>query len=104
MDYAGRQAAVKAAGIAIWDVYASCEREGSLDTAIRDGAPNDFARLNKSASALRRVCFNGGTAGRFARTLAALGFETLILPSTSPANASWSYERKLAAWRDALRK
>jgi hypoxanthine-DNA glycosylase len=104
MDYAARQAAVRAAGIAVWDVYASCEREGSLDAAIRDGAPNDFARLKKSAPALRRVCFNGGTAGRFARALAPLGLETLILPSTSPANASWNYERKLAAWRKALRK
>jgi hypoxanthine-DNA glycosylase len=103
MDYAARQAAVRAAGIAIWDVYASCEREGSLDTAIRDGAPNDFMQLQKSALALRRVCFNGGTAGRFARHLAPLGLETMILPSTSPANASWSYERKLAAWRAALR-
>ena len=103
MDYAARQAAVKAAGIAIWDVYASCEREGSLDTAIRDGAPNDFARLKKSAPALRCVCFNGGAAGRFSRTLAAMGFDCLILPSTSPANASWSYERKLAAWHAALR-
>ena len=55
MDYAARQDAVKAAGIAIWDVYASCEREGSLDTAIRDGVPNDFARLKKSAPALRRM-------------------------------------------------
>jgi double-stranded uracil-DNA glycosylase len=32
-----------------------------------------------------------------------MGFDCLILPSTSPANASWSYERKLAAWRAALR-
>lgn len=102
MDYAAKQAAVKAAGIAIWDVYASCEREGSLDTAIREGVPNDLARLKKSAPALRRICFNGGTAGRFARQMAPLGLETLILPSTSPANASWSFERKLAAWREAL--
>jgi len=102
MDYAARQAAVRAAGIAIWDVYASCEREGSLDTAIRAAVPNDFARLKKSAPALRRVCFNGGTAGRFAGTLEAMGFETLVLPSTSPANASWSYARKLDAWRTAL--
>jgi hypoxanthine-DNA glycosylase len=104
MDYAARQVAVTAAGIAIWDVYASCEREGSLDTAIRDAVPNDFARLKMSAPALRCVCFNGGTAGRFARTLEALGFETLILPSTSPANASWSYAAKLAAWHAALGK
>jgi hypoxanthine-DNA glycosylase len=102
MDYAARRAAVKVAGIAIWDVYASCEREGSLDTAIREAVPNDFARLKKSAPALRRIGFNGGTAGRFAKRLAPLGLETLILPSTSPANASWSFERKLAAWRNGL--
>lgn len=106
MDYAAKQAAVKAAGLAIWDVYRSCERLGSLDAAIRNGVPNDFASLTKSALAgrhpLRRVCFNGRTAGRFAPRLAALGFETLILPSTSPANAGWSYADKLAAWRAAL--
>jgi G:T/U-mismatch repair DNA glycosylase len=26
----------------------------------------------------------------------------VVLPSTSPANAGWSFERKLAAWREAL--
>ena len=26
------------------------------------------------------------------------------LPSTSPANASWSFERKLAAWREVFEK
>ena len=105
MDYAGKQVAVRAAGIAIWDVFASCERAGSLDSAIRNGEPNDFARLQKSVFARRhlpRVCFNGQAAGRFAPHLQALGFETLILPSTSPANATWSFERKLAAWREAL--
>jgi len=102
MDYAAKQAAVKSAGLAIWDVYGSCERAGSLDSAIRNGRSNDFARLQKSAVAVRRVCFNGQAAGRFAPQLAALGYQTLILPSTSPANASWSFDRKLAAWREAL--
>jgi hypoxanthine-DNA glycosylase len=106
MAYAARTAAVIAAGVAIWDVYASCERAGSLDSAIRNGQPNDFAKLRKSVLAgrheLPQICFNGQAAGRFARQLEALGFETLILPSTSPANASWSFERKLAAWRTAL--
>jgi hypoxanthine-DNA glycosylase len=106
MDYAAKQAAVLAAGLAIWDVYAACERAGSLDSAIRNGTPNDFAKLKKSALAgrhrLERVCFNGQAAGRFAPQLQALGFATLILPSTSPANASWSFGRKLATWRAAL--
>jgi hypoxanthine-DNA glycosylase len=102
MDYAAKQAAVKAAGIAIWDVYAECERAGALDAAIRNGIPNDFAALRKSAVAVRLVCFNGLAAAKFAPQLQALGYETLVLPSTSPANASWSFERKLTAWREAL--
>jgi hypoxanthine-DNA glycosylase len=102
MDYAAKQAAVKAAGIAIWDVYGACERAGALDSAIRNGIPNDFAALRKSAVAVRLVCFNGQAAGTFAPQLTALGFETVVLPSTSPANASWSFERKLAAWREAI--
>ena len=103
MDYPARLAAVKAAGIAIWDVYAECERPGSLDSAIRNGRPNDFAAPGKSGLAIRRVCFNGQAAGRFAPQLQALGYETVVLPSTSPANAGWSFERKLAAWCTALR-
>ncbi|MDP1652497.1 MAG: DNA-deoxyinosine glycosylase [Rhodocyclaceae bacterium] len=106
MDYAARQRAVLAAGIAIWDVYATCERAGSLDSAIRNGVPNDFSKPRNSALAgrhdLPQVCFNGQTAGRFAPVLQVLGFETLILPSTSPANAGWNFERKLAAWRNGL--
>lgn len=102
MDYAVKQASVCMARIAIWDVYSACERVGSLDSAIRNGKPNDFIKLKKSAPALRRICFNGQTAGRFSPQLQALGYETLILPSTSPANAGWSLERKLAAWHEGL--
>jgi TDG/mug DNA glycosylase family protein len=103
MNYAAKQAAVKAAGIAIWDVYAECERSGSLDSAIGNAVPNDFGKLQKSAVAIRHICFNGQAAGRFAPQLQALGYKTFVLPSTSPANASWSFDRKLAAWREALR-
>lgn len=102
LDYASRTQAVLDAGIAIWDVYASCERAGSLDSVIRNPRLNDFAGLQKSAPAIRRVLFNGQTPGRFAPALSALGYETRIMPSTSPANAGLSYERKLAIWRDAL--
>lgn len=102
MDYPDRIAAVQAAGIAIWDVFASCERVGSLDTAIRDAVPNPLAELQESAPALRRICFNGRMAARRIREVEAMGFEALVLPSTSPANASWSFEGKLLAWRTAL--
>ncbi len=103
MDYPARLVAVQAAGIAIWDIYASCERAGSLDTAIRDVVPNDLGALKNSALAIRRICFNGRTAGRRIREVEALGFEVVILPSTSPAHAGMSFQQKLARWREGLR-
>ncbi|TRZ90628.1 MAG: DNA-deoxyinosine glycosylase [Rhodocyclaceae bacterium] len=102
MDYASRVVAVQTAGIAVWDVYASCEREGSLDAAIRDARPNDLAMLQKSALALRRICFNGRMAARRIREVEALGLEALVLPSTSPAHAGMSFAEKLELWRAAL--
>ena len=104
MAYRARIAAVNAAGIGIWDVYASCERAGSLDSAIRHPAFNEFAQLRHRAPDLTRACFNGATAGKAVRHLQALGFETCVLPSTSPANASQSFDYKLALWRAALRR
>lgn len=101
MDYASRWPHVQAAGIAIWDVYATCEREGSLDSDIRMGVPNDFSQLKILAPQLERICFNGQTAGKFQRMLNGMGYEVLVLPSTSPAY-TLAFERKLAAWRVAL--
>ncbi|MDK9703961.1 MAG: DNA-deoxyinosine glycosylase [Sulfuritalea sp.] len=103
MGYPTRIAAVQAAGIAIWDVFASCERAGSLDTAIRDAAPNPLAGLRESTPALRRICFNGRMAARRIREVEAMGFEAVVLPSTSPAHAGMSFAEKLARWREALR-
>lgn len=102
MPYPARLTAVEAAGIGIWDIYASCARAGSLDSAIRDATENDFAGLRKSAPALRRICFNGRTAARRLREMEVLGYEVVVLPSTSPAHAGMSFEDKLAAWRAAL--
>lgn len=102
MDYPDRIAAVQAAGIAIWDVFASCERAGSLDSAIHNAVPNPLAALRESAPALRRVCFNGRMAARRIREVEAMGFAGLVLPSTSPAHAGMSFDEKLAHWRAAL--
>ena len=104
MPYAARITAVNAAGIGIWDVYGSCERTGSLDSAIRNATFNDFARVRHAAPGLRHACFNGAAAARAVRHLAAFGFATHCLPSTSPANASQSFDFKLAQWRTALER
>ena len=90
--------------VALWDVLASCEREGSLDSAIREPALNDFAGLFESCPSIERILLNGGTAYRlFVKAGAdqAGGRECLQMPSTSPAY-TLPYERKLALWRQAL--
>ena len=89
-------------GVGLWDVYASCERAGSLDSAIRNPRANDLAGLLKQCPQLRAVAHNGGESFKHARHTAALGVPLYKLPSTSPANARWSFERKLAAWREAV--
>jgi hypoxanthine-DNA glycosylase len=100
--YEARLEQVLKHGIGIWDVLDACHRVGSLDSAIRNATPNDFASLREHAPQLKKVCFNGKTAGRFAAVIGAAGYETLVLPSSSPANATLSFERKLVFWREIL--
>lgn len=85
--------------IGLWDVIAACERSGSLDTSIRNPQFNDFALLKERCPSLTKICFNGKASGRFAARFATTGFETLALPSSSPANAQSSFDQKLEAWR-----
>jgi len=102
LAYPQRLAEVERRGLGLWDIYLSCLRDGSLDTAIEEAELNDLASLRRRAPALHGVAHNGGESARAMRHIAALGFPVHRLPSTSPANASWSFERKLAAWRAAF--
>ncbi len=99
LDYPARLDVLRARGLGLWDVYARCRREGSLDSAIEAAELNDFAALRAIAPGLVAVAHNGGESARTMQRLQALGLATHRLPSSSPANASWSFERKLAAWR-----
>nr|WKF58869.1 hypothetical protein HUO10_003371 [Paraburkholderia busanensis] len=102
LPYDQRLTRLLAHRIGLWDVLDACHRKGSLDSAIRNAQPNDFASLREHAPLLRKVCFNGKTAGRFAEVIGAAGFATLVLPSSSPANAMLSFDQKLCLWRDIL--
>lgn len=102
LPYPKRLAELRRRGVGLWDVYAACRREGSLDSAIEAAEPNDLASLKRMAPGLRAIAHNGGESARSMAITRSLGVEVLRLPSTSPANASWSFERKLAAWREAF--
>nr|WP_286206613.1 DNA-deoxyinosine glycosylase [Thauera linaloolentis] len=107
LPYAERLARLNAAGVALWDVIAACERSGSLDSAITPASieANDFARLFRESPAIGHVFFNGTTAEtsfrRHVLNRVALpsGLQFTRLPSTSPAHAALGPEAKLAAWQ-----
>lgn len=109
LAYEERLRRLHAAGIALWDVFASCHRPGSLDSRIEQATavPNDFAGFFARHRAVTHVFFNGATAEeafrrRVSSRLALPALRYRRLPSTSPANASVCYARKLEAWREIL--
>ena len=110
LPYARRLQLLLERGLGLWDVLHSCVRRGSLDTAIeRDSViANELLPLLRQGNVMR-LCCNGATAyaalqRHFGQSLAREFPQLDIrrLPSTSPANASWSYARKLQAFRQAL--
>lgn len=107
LPYQARVDRLRAAGIALWDVIATCEREGSLDSAIRGAVANDFGGFFAVHRQLRAVLFNGATAeATFLKQVPAAalpaGVRLVRLPSTSPANRSLPEAAKTAQWRQAL--
>lgn len=84
--------------VALWDVAASCEVVGSSDASIRRAVPADLARIF-SRSPVTRVFLNGQKAAALYKAFfAAQEIPAHCLPSTSPANAAWSFDRLVAAW------
>lgn len=102
--YARRVVWVQRHGLGLWDVYARCRRPGSLDADISDAELNDLPGLVARLPQLALIAHNGSESARCMRITAALGLPVLRLPSTSPANASWSLDRKRAAWLAAFRQ
>lgn len=102
LPYAQRLGRLRAHGVGLWDVIAACRREGSLDSRIRDAQYNDLAGLRRRAPGLVAVAHNGGESARAMPMTGRLGLQVYRLPSSSPANATWSFERKLAAWREVF--
>jgi len=102
LPYADRLPRLRAHRFGLWDVLAACEREGSLDSAIRNPAANDFERLRHLCPALETVGFNGQASGKFAPQFAAQGYRTVVLPSSSPAHMALTFEQKLAVWRQLV--
>lgn len=87
--------------IALWDVIAECDIEGSSDASIKNVRANDISRILNIAP-IRCICCNGARSWELYNKyiLPVTGRTALKLPSTSPANAAWSLPRLKEAWKD----
>lgn len=103
-DYSEKCGLLLRSGLALWDVAESAEREGSLDSRIKNLKPNDIPGLLKRYVNIRFLIFNGGFAfSAYKKYLGKplLPYEKVL--STSPACAG-RFDEKLAMWRAAIEK
>jgi len=107
LPYEQRIKILSNAGIAVWDVLASCNRPGSLDSAIdmRSTVINEFIPFMTTYAGIHHVYFNGRKAEEVFNRYVLAGINELwpdihytCLPSTSPAMAVLNFEAKLEKW------
>ena len=111
-DYQRRLQQLNQQQLGLWDVYASCFRHGSLDSAIekKTAQINDFESLLGCYSNIKAIFFNGKAAEKafihHYKAAMEQGFLQSIqfkaLPSTSPAHAAMSVDDKLLLWQQAI--
>ena len=92
-----------ASRIAVYDAAISCEIKGSSDSKMSAVAPANLEPIFKTAN-ITQVYANGGKAHEICekylknQILNATGRGPIKLPSTSPANANFSFERLAREW------
>ncbi len=104
-NYSERIALVKEHRIGLWDVIQTCERKGSLDSAIKNEIPNDFGTLFEEYPQIELIVFNGTKSFDVFRKK--IGFELLAgrafekMPSTSPVPGKniQTFPQKVESWR-----
>jgi hypoxanthine-DNA glycosylase len=113
-SYDNRKTFLLEHNIALWDVLKACNRKGSSDSDIKNPVVNDFLRIYKEYKNIRCVFFNGTPAERLYKKYvtgnsrysgvtfnksSAQGIIYHKLLSTSPANASYNFSKKLENWK-----
>ena len=89
--------------IALWDVIASCEIEGSADASVKEAVPVEIEQIIKVAKIAKVLC-NGKLAAKLYHQYLepCVCIKAISLPSSSPANAAFSIEKLVETWRAAL--
>ena len=89
--------------LALWDVIAECEITGSADSTIKNVVPNDISGI-LNESQISRIFVNGKTAFKYYRKYIEqeVGIKAVCLPSTSPANANFTFDMLVESWKAIL--
>ncbi len=100
IDIEEKKALLLRHNVAVWDVAGACEIEGSSDSSMRNVIPNNIGKILKTAD-IRTIFVNGKTAEKYYRKYLEeeTGRKAVCLPSSSPANAAWTYEKLLDVWK-----
>lgn len=103
-DYEAKKEVLIKNNIAVWDVLKYCDRVGSLDSAIKNEITNDFDTFLKGHPQIKSILFNGQKAAAFFKKYIKVSddYKLITLPSTSPANASKSFDLKHKEWEVIL--
>lgn len=98
-----KKAMLLAHRIALWDVIQSCDIKGSSDSSIKNVQPTDIGMILEKTN-VTQIYANGNKAGQLYKRyqFPVTGIEATVLPSTSPANAAWSFDRLCEAWHVIL--
>jgi len=86
--------------LALWDVIAQCEIEGSADSTITEVTANDLSIILENSN-VKKIFVNGKTAEKYYNkyTYPKTGIKAVCLPSTSPANSAWNIEKLVKKWK-----
>ena len=90
--------------IAVWDVIASCDIQGSSDSSIKNVKPNDISLILDNTH-IKAIFCNGGTSFKYYQKylLENIGREAIKLPSTSPANAAFNLDKLINEWSQIMK-
>ncbi|MDG2432667.1 DNA-deoxyinosine glycosylase [Flavobacterium sp.] len=104
IEYKDKISVLQSKNIGLWDVLKNCDRQGSLDIAIKNQTENDFHTLFQLYTKISTLLFNGKESHRyFYKKYGQLeGITYYVMPSTSPAN-TMRFETKLALWSSGLK-
>lgn len=85
-------------GIALFDAATACQIQGSSDSTLVNAEPADLSEI-LTAGEIRAIFANGKKAQEIAKQG---GYDTILLPSTSPANARWQLDALVGTWTEQI--